>query len=119
MKTSIIPNGDTSDKNNCRPIAIVTAMSKLFELCLSMILDENLCTSENQFRLTLSDPGYFRQLTIRGRALKAPLTISKTVVSIFTISYMCILLGVFRHVPIGIFQKFAILSILQRFQNKK
>ena len=25
----------------------------------------------------------------------------------------------FRHVPIGIFQKFAILTILQRFQNKK
>ena len=39
MKTSIIPilkhrNGDTSDKNNYRPIAIVTAMSKLFEICL-------------------------------------------------------------------------------------
>ena len=54
MKTSIIPilknrNGDTSDKNNYRPIAIVTAMSKLFELCLSKILDEYLCTSENQF----------------------------------------------------------------------
>ena len=107
MKTSIIPNGDTSDKNNCRPIAIVTAMSKLFELCLSMILDENLCTGENQFRLTLSDPGYFRQLTIRGRALKAPLTISKTVVSIFTISYMCILLGV-----LGMFQ-------LEFFKNSR
>ena len=47
--------------------------------------------------LTLSDPGYFRQLTIGGvGALKAPPppTISKTVLSIFTISYMCILLGV-------------------------
>ena len=54
MKTSIIPilknrNGDTSDKNNYRPTAIVTAMSKLFELCLSRILDEYLCTNENQF----------------------------------------------------------------------
>ena len=53
MKTSIIPilknkNGDTSDKNNYRPIAIVNAMSKLFELCLTKILDEYLCTSENQ-----------------------------------------------------------------------
>ena len=49
--------------------------------------------------LNLSDPGYFRQLTIRGgRALKAPPppppTISKTIVSIFTILYMWILPGV-------------------------
>ena len=47
--------------------------------------------------LTLSDPGYFRQLTIRGGgALKAPPPpmISKTILSIFTISYMCILPGV-------------------------
>ena len=35
---------------------------------------------------TANDPG--------GGALKAPLTISKTVVSIFTLSYICILLGV-------------------------
>ena len=54
IKTSIVSilknsNGDTSAKNNYRPIAIVTAMSKLFELCLSKILDEYLCTSENQF----------------------------------------------------------------------
>ena len=51
---------------------------------------------------TLSDPGYFRQLTIRGGggALKAPPhTISKTIVSIFTISYRCILPGV-----LGMFQ---------------
>ena len=34
--------------NNYRPIDIVTAMSKLFELCLSKILDGYLCTSENQ-----------------------------------------------------------------------
>ena len=50
--------------------------------------------------LTLSDPGYFKQLTIRGGgALKKPRTISKTIVSIFTISYMCILPGV-----LGMFQ---------------
>ena len=48
------------------------------------------------YTLTLSDPGYFRQLTIRGGgALKAPPpTISKTILSIFAISYMCILPGV-------------------------
>ena len=40
MKTSSIPilknrNGDTRDMNKYRPFAIVTVMSKLFELCLS------------------------------------------------------------------------------------
>ena len=54
MKTSIIPilknrNDDTSDKHNYRPIATVTAMFKLFESCLSRILNEYSCTSENQF----------------------------------------------------------------------
>ena len=54
MKMSIIPilknkNGDTIAKNNHRPIAIVTAMSKIFELCLSRIMDAYLFTSDNQF----------------------------------------------------------------------
>ena len=54
MRTSIIPilknkNGDTSAKSNYRPIAIVTAMSKIFELCLSRIMDVYLFTSDNQF----------------------------------------------------------------------
>ena len=54
MKTSLIPilknkNGDTSAKSNYRPIAIVTAMSKVFELCLSRIMDVYLFTSDNQF----------------------------------------------------------------------
>ena len=40
MKSAIIPliknkTGDACDKNNYRPIALVTAMSKIFELCLS------------------------------------------------------------------------------------
>ena len=52
MRTSIIPilrnkNGDTSAKSNYRPIAIVTAVSKIFELCLSRILDVYLFTSDN------------------------------------------------------------------------
>ena len=54
MTTSIIPilknkNGDASAKNNYRPIAIVTAMSKIFELCLAIIMDAHLVTSDNQF----------------------------------------------------------------------
>ena len=44
MKTALVPivknkTGDTSDKNNYRPIAIVTAASKLFEICILEILD--------------------------------------------------------------------------------
>ena len=57
MRTLIIPilknkNGDTSAKRNYRSIAIVTAMSIMFELCLSRIMDAylfNLFTSDNQF----------------------------------------------------------------------
>ena len=47
MKSAIIPliknkTGDTNDKNNYRPIALVTAMSKIFELCLSEKLNDYL-----------------------------------------------------------------------------
>ena len=42
-------NGDTSAKSNYRSIAIVTAMSKIFELCLSRIMDVYLFTGDNQF----------------------------------------------------------------------
>ena len=31
--------GDTSDKNNYRPIALVTAASKLFEVCILDVLE--------------------------------------------------------------------------------
>ena len=41
--------GDTSDKNNYRPIAFVTAASKFFELCLSIILEDYLVTHDQQF----------------------------------------------------------------------
>ena len=60
----------------------------------------------NTTLLTLSDPGYFRQLTIRGGgALKAPPpTISKTIMSIFTISYMWILPGVLGMIQLEFFK---------------
>ena len=43
MKTSIVPiikckTGNTNDKNNYRPIALVTACSKIIELCLLEII---------------------------------------------------------------------------------
>ena len=54
MTTSIIPifknkNSDTSAKNNYRPIAIVTALSNIFRLCLAPIMDAHLVTNDNQF----------------------------------------------------------------------
>ena len=54
MKTAIVPiiknkTGDTSDKNNYRPIALVTAASKIFELCLCVILENYLFTHDQQF----------------------------------------------------------------------
>ena len=54
MRTSIFPilknkNGDTRAKSNYMPIAILTEMSKIFELCLSRIMDVQLFTSDNQF----------------------------------------------------------------------
>ena len=47
MKSAIVPilksrQGDTSDKNNYRPIAIVTAISKIFELCLMNLIESHL-----------------------------------------------------------------------------
>ena len=43
MRTAMVPiiknkTGDTSDKNNYSPIAIVTASSKLFEICILDVL---------------------------------------------------------------------------------
>ena len=51
MKTAIVTiiknkTGYTSDKNNYRPIALVTAASKIFELCLSIILEDYLVTHD-------------------------------------------------------------------------
>ena len=54
MKTAIVPiikskTGNSSDKNNYRPIALVTACSKNFELCLLEIIELYLDTHDNQF----------------------------------------------------------------------
>ena len=43
--------GDTSNKNNYRPIAIVIALSKIFELCIMNLIKSHLLTQENQFGL--------------------------------------------------------------------
>ena len=41
-------NGDTGAKHNYRPVAIVTAMPKIFK-CLATIMDAHLVTNDNQF----------------------------------------------------------------------
>ena len=51
MKTAIVPiikneSGNSSDKVNYRPIAIVTACSIIFESCLLIILDKYLHTHD-------------------------------------------------------------------------
>ena len=54
MKSTIVPliknkNGDSSDKSNYRPIALVTPCSKLFELVLLDFIEDNLYSTDNQF----------------------------------------------------------------------
>ena len=54
MKTAIVPiiknkTGDTSDKNNYRPIAFVNATFKLLEMYLLEILQMYLITHDHQF----------------------------------------------------------------------
>ena len=72
--------------------------------------------------LTLSDPGYFKQLTIRGGGggFKSPppppYNLENYCVNLHHIIHVHFT-RCFRHVPIGIFQKFAILTILQRLQG--
>ena len=56
MKTTIVPiikskTGNCSDKNNYRPIALVTACFKIFELCLLKIIELYLDTPDNQLGL--------------------------------------------------------------------
>ena len=54
IKTAIVPinknkPGNSSDKANYRPIALVTACSKLFESCLLIMLEKYLHTHDQQF----------------------------------------------------------------------
>ena len=54
MKTAIVPiiknkTGDSSDKGNYRPIALVIACSKIFEICLLKMLEMYLVTDDHQF----------------------------------------------------------------------
>ena len=131
--------------SNYRPISVLTFFSKVFEKAISKYplafhdfitihyVNLNSVFKKNtqpamrfvsiveriSTALTLSDPGYFRQLTIRGGALKAPpYDLENYLVNLHHIIHVNFT-RCFWHDPIGIFQKIAILTILQRFQNKK
>ena len=52
MKTAIVPiiknkTGDSSDKGNYRPIALATACSKIFKICLLKMLEIYLKTDDH------------------------------------------------------------------------
>ena len=47
-KTTKNRQGETCDKNNYRPIAIVISLSKIIELCIMRVIDAQLVTSHNQ-----------------------------------------------------------------------
>jgi hypothetical protein len=54
MKTLIVPvvkdkHGDVTDKDNYRPIALTTIVSKVFESLLFQVMEDKLFTSDNQF----------------------------------------------------------------------
>ena len=73
--------------------------------------------------LTLSDPAYFRQLTIRGggggfKSPPPPYDLENCFVNLHHIIQVDFT-RCFSHDSIRIFQKFTILTLLKRFQNKK
>ena len=101
----------------CYIIFLVTQYYACYKFYLSSIF---IIKQTNSAPLTLSDPGYFRQLTVRGGALNPPppYNLENYCVNLHHIIHVN-LTRCFRYDPIGIFEKFAILTILQRFQNKK
>ena len=111
------PPYETIDDFNLFNAEFDTFVSKISE----MGYPSYICGDLNIKLLTLSDPGYFRQLTIRGGGAlnpPPPYDLENYCVNLHHIIHVNFT-RCFWHDPIGIFQKFGILTILQRFQNKK
>ena len=58
MKTAFVPiiknkTEGSSDKNNYRPIVLVTACSKIFEICHLEMLEQYWHTYDHQFRVNI------------------------------------------------------------------
>ena len=92
MKTAIVPiiknkTGDSSDKSNYRPIALVTACSKIFEICLLEMLEEYLQTHDHQ--LGVSHWTLFSKLIKRN----IPLVIVRIIAFWYQTQPMCIKWG--------------------------
>ena len=88
MKTAIVPfiknkTGDTSDKNNYRPIALGNAASKLFEICSLEILDTYLITHDHQFG--------FKTKHATGMCIFTVKTLDKYYTDQMTLVYTCLL----------------------------
>ena len=69
MKTAIVPiiknTEDSSDKSNCRPIALIAACSKIFKVCLLEMLEEYLQTHDHQFGFKKQHSTYMCIFTVK------------------------------------------------------
>ena len=88
MKTAIVPviknkTGDTSDNYNYRPIALVTAASKIFDLCLSVSLENYLFTHDQQFGFKSKHSTDFCIYTVIEECVKILHTTSQSCLHLF------------------------------------
>ena len=89
MRTAMVPiiknkTGDSSDKNNYRPIALVAAASKLFEICNLEVLETYLLTHDHQFGLNQFGLSISIPQTCAFSLLKAWINTTQVKIHLFT-----------------------------------